>query len=114
MRIDNDMNDKELLLEAIDNYDLLTPKYRIILKALIELAIDNVAIISVVKLSEITNVSRPVIYKALEVIKENQYIEQYKKSKNSLTSFIIKPIKLQDIVKYYKNQKNVREKYLQI
>lgn len=111
--MNEDKNDKELLFKAIDNYDVLTPSSRKVLKALIDLSIDDTIIISIVKLSQISSISRPVVYHAIETLKTHQYIEQSKIARNSISYFQLKPNKFKEIIKYYETQQYVKNKYLQ-
>ena len=104
------IEDKELLLEAIDNYDVYTPSVATVLKILIELSVDDVVIISVLKLSKLTKISRPVVYKALETFEETGIIERIKKPQHKTSCFYLKANKLKHIIEHYKRQKNILNK----
>lgn len=108
----NPTDKQTLLFQAIDNYDLLTPSHRIVLKVLLELSIDDEALISIKKLSEMAKVSKPVVYEALTICEKKGFIERAKLAKSRITSFMIKRNKLNDIIKHYDTQENVKKKYL--
>ena len=101
---------KKLLLEAIDNYDLLTPVTKTILKTFVDIAVDNVVIISVLKLSQLAGVSRPGTYAALKALEEQGIIERMPVSGKKLTSFFLKTGKLKGIIKFYTPRKNLLHK----
>jgi len=99
------MDNKEQLIEAIDNYDLYTPHERTVLKTLLLISIDDVAIISILRLSKVSKVSRPVVYKALAAFIKHGLIEEIKDIRKVSNTFKIKRNKLQEIVDHYTAQK---------
>jgi DNA-damage-inducible protein D len=99
------MKDKELLMKAIDNYDLYTPHERKVLKTLLLISIDDVAITSILKLSKLSKVSRPVVYKALAAFIKHELIEEIKDARNILNAFKLKRNKLEEIQKHYEVQR---------
>lgn len=101
------MKDKELLMEAIDSYDLLTVSGRIILKSLIKLAIDDVIIISIKELSKLSKVSRPAVYSSLRLLEDNGFIERQINPGSRLSSFVLKPQRFNIIIKHYTVRKNM-------
>lgn len=106
------MKNKELLLEAIDNYDILTPKFRIVLKAIIELSRDNITTITLLKLSKLSHVSRPVVHNAIYFLEDKGFLERVRESKSKTSAFILKGNKLLDIIKDYEAQQFVKQKYV--
>ena len=101
---------RELIFKAIDSYDLYTNSMKLVLKALIELSINDVTIISVLKLSALSKVSRPVAYQALEVFEENRVVTREKRPKSKVSVFHIDPNKLNEMVERYKLQENMLNK----
>ena len=102
-------SEKKQLIEAIDHYSLFTPKYRSVLKTLINLAVKNVAIITIKELSELCNTSKPVVYRAFELLEEKEMIQIKKRERSRLSEFILKPKKLEEIIKFYQTHKNVKK-----
>ena len=70
------MKDKELLLEAIDNYDLYSQSLRMTLHALLDLSIDNITSISPTELSRLIKIGRGVIYYNLRILSEDGIIKK--------------------------------------
>lgn len=100
------MKDKELLLKAIDNYDLLTQSGKIVLKSLIKLAIDDVVIINIKELSKLSKVSRPAVYSSLKILEDSGFIERQTSPGSRLSSFLLKPQRFNAITNYYTVRKN--------
>jgi DNA-binding MarR family transcriptional regulator len=101
------MKNKELLFSAIDNYALLSRAYRKVLKTLIKLAIDNVVVINIKDLSKLSKVSRPAVYAALKVLEKEKLINRHNNPGSRLSSFLLKPQKFEDIIKYYSIRENI-------
>ena len=98
------MKDKELLMKAIDSYDLYTPHERKVLKTLLLISIDDVAITSILKLSKLSKVSRPVVYKATATFIKHELIENIKDERKVLNLFKLKRNKFEKIQKHYESQ----------
>lgn len=102
------MNDNDLLMKAIDSYELYTSSEKAVLKTLIKLSSsDDMAIISVLNLSNISNVSRPIVYKALNILEEHKVIERVNRYKGRLSCFTVKQNKLNEIIKHYNLRENI-------
>ena len=109
------MDNKEQLIEAIDNYDGYSSGCRKVLKLLVELSIDDVAHISVVQLSKIALLSREMIYQALCTFQQDGFIELVKRTKGktgTINSIILKPNKLNQLLQFYIKQIEIRKKYI--
>lgn len=98
------MKDKELLMKAIDSYDLYTPSERKVLITLLLIAVDDVSITSILKLSKLSKVSRPVVYKALAAFIKHEVVEKIKDERNVLNVFKLKRNKLEEIQRHYESQ----------
>jgi predicted transcriptional regulator of viral defense system len=101
------MENKELLLEAIDNYALLSNSYRKVLKVLVQIAIDDSVIISLKKLIELAGVSRISGYHALSFLEKEKFIEKLSVKGSKLGKFLIKPKKLQEVIDHHSIIKNI-------
>jgi len=107
-------DNKEQLIKAIDNYNSYSIGSRKILKLLVELAIDDIAHITVMQLSKISKLSREMIYQALCAFQQDGLIEIVKKTKGKtgIISFIIlKPNRLERLVQFYIKQLEIQQKY---
>jgi DNA-binding transcriptional ArsR family regulator len=108
------MDNKEQLIEAIDNYDTYSVGYRRILRLLVELAIDDSVYITVLQLSKISLFSREMIYQALDVFQRDGLIEISKKSQGKTTKISqinLKPNRLNQLKQFYNKQLEVQRKY---
>ena len=103
--------DKELLMQAIDSYDAYSPSYRIILKLLVDLSIDNIANITVLKLSKISSLSREIIYQALRTMEKDNFIELSKPNRGKINAIILKDTKLNQVIQYYNKILETQNKY---
>lgn len=113
-RIGIHMDNKEQLLKAIDNYDAYSIGYRKILKLLVELAIDDIAHITVIQLSKISMLSREMIYQALYAFHQDGLIEIVKRTKGktgTISCVILKPNRLDQLLQFYSKQLEVQKKY---
>lgn len=94
------MDSKEELLEAIEQYDILTKKHISVLKILIKISEDDIANITIKKLAELSNSSKPVVYQAINNLEERKMLEKIKVNKGKFSQFVLKPLKLEEIIKY--------------
>lgn len=103
------MNDKELLLEAIDNYDVLTPQGRDILRTLVIAAKDdNTVNITIKNLYELSKVSKQGAYNTLQNLEKSQFIERVKVIGNRISLFKLNATKLEEVIEYYKTIKHTK------
>ena len=100
-----EMEDKTPLIEAIENYDIFTPHERKVLTTLLAISVEGVAVIDIVKLSKLSKVSRPVVYKALAAATRHGLIEKIEHERKVLNIFKLKMNKLEEIQKHYESQK---------
>jgi hypothetical protein len=98
------MKDKELLLKAIDNYDVYAATQRITLRALIDLSIDGVASISPTSLSKLIKIGRGLIYNNLRILQEDGFIKNIGKAKNRIGLYKLNETKLEEIVELHKKK----------
>jgi len=104
IKIDNRMNDKELLLEAIDNYDVYSSMQAKILKTLINISVDDVAIIAPRTLSELIGTTRTTVYSCLSKLQKDGCIKILKDSGERLNTFKINKVKLNEIILNYQKK----------
>lgn len=98
------MNVDKILQNAIEAYDLYTPSTKKILKILVSISVNNVAIISVLKLSQKSKVSRPIIYAAIKDFEKDGLVEREIRPKSKVSVFKINATKMDEIVERYKLQ----------
>jgi hypothetical protein len=106
-KMKNKDQNKELLMKAIDNYALLPKTGRVLLKTLINLAIDDIIVINIKELSKLSNISRPSVYSSLKVLEDNGFIQRQNNPRSRLSSFIIKPHKFENIIQHYTVRQNI-------
>lgn len=98
------MKDKELLIEAIDNYDAYTPKQREILKTLVGISVNDIAIITPLKLTKLLKTTRATIYYGLARLKEDEAITNLKGTKERFNTYRLNNTKLEDILTIHKKK----------
>lgn len=104
------MDDKEELLEAINNYEVLTIKQRSILRTLVSIEINSIATITIPTLSRVTEITSGAIYKALKVFSDEGYIKVIDDNSRKLCKFRINLVKLNEVVEIYEKMKKVYKK----
>lgn len=103
-----DMN-KEILLEAINYYDDYTVTQRKILKFLVNMAIDDIVVITPAKLIKLLNANKSTVYLALGRFQEDKLIMLADPSKNGkFTKFKLNQEQLNIIIKRFELQRNCR------
>jgi CTP-dependent riboflavin kinase len=103
------MKDKELLLEAIDNYDVYSPQARALLKTMVIAAReDNTIQISVKNLYELSKISKQGAYNALRSLGHYGMIEKIRIPGQRLSFFKLSAEKLSGILNYYHSLKETK------
>lgn len=97
-------NDLNLLLTAINDYDAYPPKQRQLLKILVEISINNTAIIAPVKLAQILCTTRATVYLSLTRLKEDNVIINTKGKNEKNNTFRLNQNKLDEITLIYKKK----------
>src|SRR4051812_23562025 len=102
------MDDKQkLIFEAIDNYELYAKSQRDILKLIINLAINDIAVVSVKYVVERTNVARSSVYNIMKNLQNDDVITKFRLKNTRQDSYKINRKKLDYIVQVYSNKKSV-------
>ncbi len=98
------MKDKELLLKAIDHYDVYTPKQREILKILIGISVNDIAIITPRELTNLLGTTKATIYYSLTRLKDDEIIISQNGEKERFSMYRLNNTKLEDILTVYKKK----------
>ena len=112
---ENNMDNTEQLIKAIDSYDSYSAGHRRILKLLVEFSIDDVACITVMKLSKISSLSREMVYQILYSLQEDGLIEITRKTQGKtarISQINLKPNKLNRILQFYNKEIELEKKYI--
>lgn len=96
------MKDKELMMKAIEEYSLYTPYQRQLLKSLVALSVNDVAIITPSKLARLTKMTRSAVYYALKRFESDGVVIRKKGQNNLINAFRLDALKLEDILTIYK------------
>lgn len=104
------MENKELLLTAINNYDLYLKSYKDVLSIMVSVAIDNVAIIDVKSICEITSLSKPVIYKCIARLEKDYFIKKLNPPGEKASAFKLNMDKLQNVLDVYQKKQYLLNK----
>ena len=105
------MEEQELILEAIDHYSSLSPSARIILKVLVQVAIDDIAIIRVEDLAKLSKFSKMTVYSCLAALEKEKLMEKASKPRAKLGTYALKSKRFEEIIKRYQLQKSDYIKY---
>lgn len=89
------MEDKELLIKAIEHYTFYTSVQRKLLKLLVQIEINHVIRASILELSKITKISRASIYRILSIFQRDGIISLPNKQPSKLNQIILIPEKLE-------------------
>lgn len=95
---------EELLLEAIEDYELYSKSQRAMLKILIQTSIDNIASISTSFLMKKLNLSRYSVYLILKQLEKDNLIERIKKDGMRHDCFKINYLGLDHIIQLYQKK----------
>lgn len=102
------MDDKRsLIFEAIDNYELYAKSQRDVLKLIINIAINDVAVVSVKCIVEKTNIARSSVYNIMKNLQNDEVITKFRIKNTRQDSYKINRKKLDYIVQVYNNKKSV-------
>lgn len=97
------MKDKELLMKAIDSYSTYTERQRKLLKILINMAVDDIVVVSAIDLHKLSETSRPSVYKCIALFEKDELIERIKDNDGiiRLNSYRLNTNKIDNIVRHY-------------
>ena len=99
-------DNKELLLAAIDDYDPYNKSQRKLLKAFVELAVNDCVATSITSISKLIGVTRPAIYTNLSLLEKDGFITKIKSAKANLGEYKINHNKLDYIIEVYTKKQN--------
>jgi hypothetical protein len=105
------MQDNDMILKAIDSYDVYNTASKSVLKTLVAMPPieNNIIKISINALAEISHLSRQGVYNALKYIERDKVVERFKKSGERVVYFKINENKINEICQYYNNLQNTKE-----
>ena len=105
------MENKNLILKAIDSYDVYNMASKTVLKTLIASpSIDDSTIkISIKALAEMSHLSIQGVYNALRYIERDKVVERFKKSGERVVFFKINKNKISNICQYYNDLQETKK-----
>ena len=101
------MNNKQEILEAINNYEIFTIKQRTVLKTLASIEIDEIATITIPTLSRVTGISSAAVYRAIKVFSNEGYIKVIDDNSRKVCKFRINSTKMNEIIKVHEMMKKI-------
>lgn len=105
-----DINNKELLLEAIDHYDLYSMNKRNILKIIVNASIEGIARISGKRISELSNKSLGNVFLTLRNLEKDGFIKRVKNPGEQYFSYTLNSDKIKFLTKlYYHNTEQLKK-----
>lgn len=103
------MNNKTLIIEAIDNFEMYSLNQKEILKVIVSTAVNNLASISASYISSVTNISEPNVYSNLRKLQKDNAIKKTRTAGTKLDTFELNHEKLDYILKLHQNKKAMEE-----
>ncbi len=100
------MKDKELLLEAIDDYPKFRPLRKTILKLIVGCSVNGVSIIAPRALFDKLKISKSTAYLHLKALKKDGIIISPEEGEERFTTFRLNQIRADDIVAAYSTKKD--------
>jgi Fe2+ or Zn2+ uptake regulation protein len=101
----NQLENTELLISAVQDYEGYNRSQKMLLRAFIELAINDVVVMSITSLSKLTGISRAAIYNALKKLEQDKLIENLNVNGEKNTNFKINRHKFNYILEIYNKKK---------
>jgi hypothetical protein len=102
-----DNSDKKFLLEAVEDYEAYTSLQRALLRILISVAINDVAMVSAQYLREKLGVSRSHLYNVLRSLQSDDLITVTRLKNTQHNAYQINRKNLSRIIQIYKNKKSI-------
>lgn len=102
----NYLENKKLLIAAIDAYSLYTIKQRSILKYLVNLSINGEVKFNTSEASKDLELSRAAIYLTLDKFKKESVLNKKEGNTERINSYILNNDKLDYIVQFYYNKQD--------
>jgi len=100
------LNNKKLLLTAIDSYSLYTEKQRNVLKYLVNLSIDGEVKFNTSEAAQDIQLSRAAIYLMLDKFKGEDLLRKKEGKRERINSYILNNDKLNYIIQFYYNKQD--------
>ena len=103
------MNEKNLLIEAIEQDSFYTKTQRRLLKSLVDLEENYIIKCTVFELSQLSGMSRASVYRCIELLNKENVIEIKNTTSNTLSLFSLNNVKLEEIKKNYLKKLSLRK-----
>lgn len=111
-KIMTDIDNKELLLKAIEDYEPYTNSQKKLLTALIDIAIDGSVTISVLSLSKLIGFTRAMVYIALAGLENDKAIRKINTKQARISTFEINYPRLNRLIELYLKKQEYLKKRL--
>jgi len=102
------LNNKKLLLTAVDYYSLYTEKQRSLLKYLINLSIDGVIKLSTSEASKYIKTSRANVYLTLDKFEKEELLSKVREKADRHSAYKLNNDKLNYILQVYYNKQEIK------
>ena len=101
------MYNKQILIHAIESYDIYSPNQRKILILLVNTSVNELSSISIDYISKTTNVSKPNVYQNIKKLEKDEIITRIRQVGAKLDSYQLNKEKLDYIIQVYQNKKAI-------
>ena len=95
---------KDMIIKAIDDYDMYSNNQKKVLKTLVAVSLDNLACVSVSSISEATKIAANSIYVTLRKLENNKCITRERPSGQKTNAYRINMDKINEILNIYKKK----------
>ncbi len=102
------MNEKDLLLAAIDDYPQYTKSQKIVLKTIASIAVNDLAAVSVQYLSEQANVTKTHVYLILKKLQADHCINIVRNKLHRSNLYKLNNVGLDHLIQVYNNKKSYK------
>ena len=105
-----DINNKELLLEAIDHNDQFSKSQKAVINIMLDFEKNGTTNISVNSITELTGFTKTIIYQNLKRLEKVGILKNFRKDREKIKSFQLHKSKLQEIIDTYLKKQHILQK----
>ena len=101
------LDNKQNLIHAIENYDIYSLNQRKILALLVNVSINHLASVSIDYIAKTVSVSKPNVYQNIKKLEKDETIVRIRQAGTKVDSYKLYKEKLDYILQVYKNKQMI-------